>query len=363
MRAIRNSYKDCARPADKDEKSGPVNRDHILLRIDPRRHKILADSQAEESDVSMSFEELESFGDKDSLREMFHGINNYNQMLKERITFINPYLTDVIPFTRENLYLICAYSGNGKSSCAANVSYPLWQQQKKSLVISNEESEQDILFRIACLELGYNFNAYKKGRMPIAQQREVAKLFPFIAKYVKVVDVNAKNGITTKAEGIMNILEKVQDKDYSCVMIDYYQLITKSIKSPNASTYEVLNNLRMWFGRYIKRSNIPIVIFAQLHSLGKRNNKDLDSRIKDSPTIYEAATVVIEMIPNFENLTTEFLVHKDRFGCAGQKITCGFDRGRFIELTDKHFKQVQDDKVDELIQQLGVSKPQDESEK
>ena len=56
-------------------------------------------------------------------------------------------------------------------------------------------------------------------------------------------------------------------------------------------------------------------------------------------------------------------MHKDRFGCAGQKITCGFDRGRFIELTDKHFKQVQDDKVDELIQQLGVSKPQDESEK
>jgi len=317
--------------------------------------KMLQNPENEEADVSMSFEELESFGNKDSIQEMFQGIKNYNKMLKERITFINPVLTDAIPFTRENLYLICAYSGNGKSSCAANVSYPLWKSNKKSLVISNEESEQDVLFRIGCLELGYNFNNYKKGKMPMTQQREVAKLFPSIAKYVKVVDVNAKKGITTKAEGVMNILEKVQDKDYSCVMIDYFQLINKTIKNPSASTYDVLNNLRMWFGKYIKKSNIPIVIFAQLHSIGKRNNKDLDSRIKHCPDIYEPSTVVIEMLPNFDTKTTEFVIHKDRFGLAGHKITCAFDHGRFIPVTEEHMLKVQDDKVDDLIKNSGVN--------
>jgi len=311
-------------------------------------NKVLT-NQEDDSDVSMSFEELESFGDKESLKTMYTNIRAYNQMIKERITFINRDLTDAIPFTRENLYLICAYSGNGKSSCAANVSFPLWKQKKKSLVISNEESEQDVLFRIACLELGYNFNEYKKGRMPMTQQIEAAKLFPLIAKYVKVVDVNAKNGITTKVEGVMNILEKVQDKDYSCVMIDYFQLITKTIKNPSANSYEALNTLRMWFGKYIKKSNIPIVLFAQLHSLGKRNNKDLDSRIKDCPAIYEPSTVVLEMIPDFDNRTTEFVIHKDRFGLAGHKKTCGFDRGRFVPITDDFNNKIIDDKIDDLL--------------
>jgi len=317
--------------------------------------KILHQHQQQDEDIDVSLSELESFGDRESLQTMFGNIAAYNSMLKERITFVNKDLTKAIPFTRENLYLMCAYSGSGKSTAAANVSYPLWKQGKKSLVISNEESEQDILFRIACLDLGYNFNDYKKGLMPMVMQKECVLLFPEIATYVKVVDVNYKGGLTTKVEGVKNVLEAINNQDYSCAMIDYYQLIKKSVNNPNSGSYEVLNDFRIWLGQFIKRANVPIVCFAQLHSLGKRNNKDLDNRIKHCPDIYEPSTVVIEIIPDFDNKTSDFVIHKDRFGLAGHKITCAFERGRFVSMSDEVIQRIQDDKINEIEDKAGIS--------
>lgn len=280
------------------------------------------------SDLEVSLEEINSFGDAASMTEIVKNIGAYQSMLKERITFVNEDLTAAIPFTRENLYLMCAYSGHGKSTVAANVSYPLWQEQKKVLIISNEEPKQDILFRIACIHLGYNFNDYKKGMMPNTIIREVISLFPEISKYVKIIDVNFKDGFTTKVEGVKNVLASIQEEDFSCALIDYFQLIKYSTNG-GGKTYEVLDDLRIWLGQYIKKSNLPIVLFAQLHSTEKRG-KSLDGRIKDCPTIYEPATVVIEVAPNFEDRTTDFIIHKDRFGLEGQRIKCDFDHGRFV---------------------------------
>lgn len=272
--------------------------------------------------------------------------------------FVNQSLTAAVPFTRENLYLICAYTGSGKSTIAANISYPLWKQGKKTLVISNEEPEQDVVFRIACLELGYNFNDFKKGMMTPSQQKECAVLFQEISKYVKVLDVNYKDGATKKLEAIKAALMAVKDSTYSCAMIDYYQLIQYSIEDKTRSRYDVLNDLRIWLGQYIRNANIPIVLFAQLHSIGKRNNKDLDSRIKECPTVLEPSTVVIEVIPNFEDKTSEFIIHKDRFGLAGHKITCGFDKGRYVNMSEEFKRAIAERKLDEL--QAGPREDEDD---
>ena len=97
-------------------------------------------------------------------------------------------------------------------------------------------------------------------------------------------------------------------------------------------------------------------MFAQLHSIGKRANKDLDSRIKHCPDIYEPATVVIEAVPNFGNQTTMFLIHKDRFGFAGQKVICGFDRGRYVKLTDEFKRNITEKNLDKLQGQIEEGK-------
>lgn len=301
---------------------------------------------------SVTLDEINNFGNSNSIKEMYTSIASYNRMLDEKITFINSELTELIPFTRENLYLIAGYSGNGKSSIAANISFALYKEKKKTLVIANEEPKQDILFRLACLELGYNFNDYKKGNMSIDTQKECLKLFPEICKYVKILDVTYKDGFTTKYEGIVCALENVKSADFSAVLIDYYQLVQYSMNDKRKGRYDVLNDLRIYLQRYIRSSNIPVVLFAQLHSIGKRNNPELDSRVKECPAIIEAATVIIEIIPNFEEKSTYFLIKKDRFGLQGEKITCGFDRGRFVKYTDDFKKKVELAKVSKSLKDI-----------
>lgn len=293
------------------------------------------------AEVNISLGDIESFGDKDSMREMLTDIGKYKKMLSQRITLINDALSATIPFTRENLYLFCAYTGSGKSTVAANITYPLWKQKKKTLVISNEESKQDILFRIACLELGMNFNDYKKGMMPNEDMLKVVGLFPEISEYVKVLDVTYQDGITTKIEGIKKALEAVKKEDsYSCVLIDYFQLIKYSIKDSKKTAYENLNDLRVWLGQYVKGSTMPVVLFAQLYSVSKKGGaKDIDTRIKDCSAIVEPATVIIEIVPNYDNQTSEFIIHKDRFGKQGSKVVCGFEKGRYTIVTDEEVRQ------------------------
>lgn len=296
--------------------------------------KLAGKSPVPEVDISLA--DIESFGDTESMREMLTDIGKYKKMLSQRITLINDALSATIPFTRENLYLFCAYTGSGKSTVAANITFPLWKQGKKILVISNEETKQDILFRISCLELGLNFNDYKKGMMDHADMMRVVTLFPQISDYVKVLDVTYQDGITTKVEGIKKALEAVKKEDsYSCVLIDYFQLVKYSIKDSKKTAYENLNDLRVWLGQYIKGSTMPVVLFAQLYSVSKKGGaKDIDTRIKDCSAIVEPATVIVEIVPNYDNQTSEFIIHKDRFGKQGNKIICGFEKGRYIVISD-----------------------------
>ncbi len=310
--------------------------------------------------LNVSLDDVNSFGNKESIKEMYESVKSYNNMLNQKITFVNEALTAVVPFTRENLYLMCGYSGNGKSTIAANISYALYKEGKKTLVISNEEPQQDVIYRIACLEIGYNFNDYKKGMMPLSQQKQCMKLYPDICKYVKVIDVNYRNGLTFTIEGIKNILTAVKSADYSAVMIDYFQQAQKSVKYPNKKPFDTLTDLRMWIGRYIRESNIPVVMFAQLHSMGKRNNTELDSRIKDCPSVYEAATVCIEIIPDFETKTTAFHIKKDRFGYQGMKIECAFDKGRYVPITAEHMAKIQQGKINDLLSTAGIGEKNDE---
>ena len=329
------------------------------LRATPKRNNpnnnIIGVDQNKVVDVSVSFDDIDSFGNAESIKEMYQDIASYNRMIKEKITFINPALTDAVPFTRENLYLICAYTGNGKSTIAANISLPLWKEGKKTLVLANEEAKQDVLYRIACLELGFNFNDYKKGNMPTANQLACVKLFPEISQFVKVLDVNYKDGLTTKLEGVKNALDAVKSEDYSAVMIDYFQLIRYSVVDSTRSTYSVLDDLRIYLGQYIKKSNIPVVLFAQLHSMGKRNNIELDSRIKECPGIMEPSTVILEVVPNFEDKLTTFIIKKDRFGLQGQSVDCAFDKGRYVEITADHMKKVQQAKMANLQKMAGIN--------
>jgi hypothetical protein len=151
-------------------------------------------------------------------------------------------------------------------------------------------------------------------------------------KYVKVLDVSWKDGLTTKIEGVQAALEAVIGKGYHAVLIDYYQLIKDSMKDKSRTRYDVLNDFRVWLGRFIKKCELPVCLFAQLYSMGKKGGvKDIDARIKECSAVVEPATVIIEAVPNFDESTTDFIIHKDRFGVAGRKFICPFEKGRYLK--------------------------------
>ena len=286
---------------------------------------------ATQRDLSVSDEELDRLNTPEYIQELNDSVDRYTQALAERRTFITPLLTEVIPFTRENLYLMCAYTGNGKSTLSANIAYPLWQEKRKVLIISNEEKDEDVMMRIGAIHLGLNFNDFKKGRMSKEDELRIKALFPEITPYVRILGINFKSGFTTTTEGIKNALDQIKGKGYACAMIDYFQNIKNSATNPQAKTYDVLNDLRIWLGQYIKTCDVPVVMFAQLHSLSKRKGEDIDHRLKHNSDIVEPSTVIIEAIPNHEELFTSMIVWKDRFGAQGFRIKLGFDDGRFVD--------------------------------
>lgn len=307
-----------------------------------------------EDNFDLTLDDINSFGDDDSIREMYSSIASYRRMLMENITFINPELTALVPFTRQNLYLLCATSGTGKSTAAANISFPLWKQQKKVLILGNEESKEDVLFRIACLELGYNFNAYKKNKMPAALMKQVMALFPEIAEYVKVIDVADRNGITSHADGIRHILNKVKDADFSCILIDYWQNIKKT-SQPDASHYNILDDLRIFLGQYIKSCSVPVVVFAQIYPAAGKRSTVVEDRIKMGKTIYETATVVLEIITDFATKSTKFSIIKDRFGNQGSYLNTYYDNGKYIAISEEELKELLNNaKVEDLNGKLNM---------
>ena len=319
-----------------------------MSKLTPEEMKIQQDILYGKKPNSMivTMDDIDALGDKDAMMSAVVDIEKYRRMLKQRITLINDPLTAAIPFTCENLYLFCAYTGSGKSTVAANITYPLWKQGKKVLVLSNEESRQDVLFRIAALELGLNFNDYKKGEMDKEDVLRAISLFPAIGEQVKIMDISYRDGFTMRVEGVKSALEAVKDRnDYSCVLIDYYQLIKYSTLDSKKKTYENLNDFRIWLGQYIKSSAMPVVLFAQLYSVDKKGTKGVEARLKECSSVVEPATVIIEICPNFETNTSEFIIHKDRFGRSGHKLVCAFDKGRFNKLT-----------LDELVEREKIAK-------
>lgn len=286
--------------------------------------------------MEATVDEMRNFGDASVLTEVISSISRHKKVLKQRATLINDSLTKAIPLVRENLYIFAAYTGSGKSSTAANITYPLWKQGKKVLVISNEETRSDILARIACLEAGVDFKDVKQGNITAEQEKAYVMCLPSINNHVIVKD--ALDVRTARLEGVQNLLDAAINEDYACILIDYFQLIKYSEADSRKEPYQVLMNFKDYLGAYIKRSNAPVVLFVQLWSLSKRPSKgtELDARLKECSSIQDPASVIIEIVPNFEEHTSDFLICKDRFfGRKGKKFTCPYEKGRFLEAIDE----------------------------
>ena len=155
---------------------------------------------------------------------------------------------------------------------------------------------------------------------------------------------NNAGGTTTTIEGICTVFDNLLERQefYDVVIIDYYQNINQSRKFPAMKNWEVQEALANKLDRYKNVYPAPIVLLAQVTPPDAENRTPFKTRIEGRKSVLNVATCCIEMVANREELTTEWWIHKSRFNeSVGQKITTGYDKGRYVTYDDNFRDAVQ----------------------
>ena len=264
------------------------------------------------------------------------------QLIRQAVTFINPALTAASPLCPGAVYLIGAASGTGKSTTTAAIAHGLYLQGKNTFVISNEETEAKILARIACVELGIDFNLYVQDKLPMNIRKQIAHEIQKIEPFVSVADDPIAS---TTVESISTLIQEVDDSGkYSCIVIDFLQRISKSIVAPAAERTQVLYTFKDVVTDYAQHAKTPIVVMTQLIPLSSdETERNVETRIKFCKGFYEAAASVIEVIKIKGIPASTFYVAKGRFSKAEVGLTCKFENGKFIYINKHQLKDLKDE--------------------
>ena len=99
-------------------------------------------------------------------------------------------------------------------------------------------------------------------------------------------------------------------ESYDCIIIDYYQNISRSLNNPDFNQYHVQEQFANLLDREKHAVGCPLIVFAQM-----RINKDQDSkeRLEGRKIMFNKATDFYEMLIDKENNRSAFKCLKDRW--------------------------------------------------
>lgn len=255
------------------------------------------------------------------------------KMLRERsFPFIHPLFHPEFHLT-QGLILVGALTGQAKSTTNANVLAGFLDScpNKKALVISNEETLDTVYNRVACVRLKLDFNSYHKGYLQPAQAAAVEDEARTLFKRI-IVAVEDDQWDMSYLEDVKGVLEHVAQNpaEIGLVTIDYAQTIASSRVNRDLTQYDVSKRLGFYLKNYGRRLGAPVVLFAQLKSIGV-NSQDFKNRVEGDSTMLNHAADAIEIVPDFQTSTTKFVFHKSRFGIPkGTESKCNFVGGRYV---------------------------------
>jgi len=240
-----------------------------------------------------------------------------------------------VPYFAKNIILAAGLSGDGKSTTCANIAYRDILQNKKVLVITNEEIASDVYNRVTSLIKGW---AYREHENFTEQQHAIFDDYiDKLSHRLTVIDdsYNDSVGQTSTIEGMEAMLESLlkSDEKFDVIIIDYYQNIDRSTKNPGLSPWQVQEQFAKRLDKFKNVYEAPIVVLAQLTDVGAEN-KPFKDRIEGRKIIYNVCTCALEVMAERENLRTAWKVRKSRWSEAvGQTIMTGFNKGLYVDYT------------------------------
>lgn len=299
-------------------------------------------------------------GKKNALR-MIGRLEKDAALVRQAVPFINSTLSAMSPLCPGALYLIGAASGTGKSTTAAAIAHGLYTDKKKTFVISNEETAAKVLGRVACAELGVDFNMYIEAKVPDSVRKMVAQEIINIEPYITVADDPVA---TTTVESIEKLLKEVDESgSYSCIIIDFAQRITKSTKMPGAERVQVLYHFKDLITDYAQHAKTPVILMTQLVPLtSEEEERNFETRIKWARGIYEAAAVAIEVIKVKGMPVSTFYMAKRRFGPADVSVSCQYSMGKFTYISKSDMNELKAKMAIEKLKDSVKSHTEDEDD-
>lgn len=251
------------------------------------------------------------------------------EIFRNKLPFITP---GFLPhfFLCQGLVVVGGESGRAKSTTCANVVSGFLEytsSEKTCLVVSNEENSDAIYERIACNNLRLNYIDVFSGKAPEHHMQMVQDEVMSIADRVEVV-TNEEGWDMGVYEDVRAVLTSAAEAGVNMVLIDYLQTITHSRDNPQMTQFEVSKALGLYLKNYGRINAVPVVVFVQLNP--ESTAATMGARVQYDKTFFNHGFICVEIKPNFDNRTTTFKVHKDRFmGHTNKEVVMSFNGGKY----------------------------------
>jgi len=266
---------------------------------------------------------------------------------KNAVIFINEKISEHFVAAPGSLMVIPSMTNNGKSTLTATISEALVNTNKRVLVLSNEEKEEDVRARVSCLRTSVSFGDYKTNRCSEQQIIKVLDDAELLANSAQLVVISPQNDAdafkVTTVEGVIATLENAKGK-FDAVIIDYYTNVNVGTNG-SMDPWHVNNHFATELNTFKNTAPFPIILTAQCDSvIAKKADgvtmADLEGshpayRWKGGRSILTYATDIIELNRLFEKSCSLLFAHKVRFGHGemSRGHTLWFDKGmqRFMD--------------------------------
>ncbi len=267
----------------------------------------------------------------DTLLQTYNKNVEENKRLQvESFPFISPHFHEDFRLMK-GLVVVGALTGQSKSTTNANVLSGFLEScpGKRAIAITNEEPLEGVYNRIACLKLGVNYGRYQTGLLKSKTMEQVEEIARTLMGRIEVVCQG--DWSMTHLEDVKSVLDYASvAPDIGLVTLDYFQTVVSSRLNRAETPYQVFKKLGLYFKEYGARPAPPIVCFVQIRA--ERDKSLFKDRIEGDRELLNHAFAALEVVPNFKDFTTKFIVRKSRYGLPpeGTEILAEFKDGALI---------------------------------